>query len=177
MSKDRMENIANFVDVSFDELANADIKIFNGIKAIFRVVRSGKNVIDGENNTDYNKFKENLKRELKKLASFPKTDENHLREILKNMKLFFDDEESLINYYKNKEELVRKIRDNTNIPRESELPSDFADIIINNITKLIINILINFLLQFSIKYIKNIAIKNVKTVFKLYQSIKSAKGI
>ena len=137
MSKDRMENIANFVDVSFDELANADIKIFKGIKAIFRVVRSGKNVIDGENNTDYNKFKENLKRELKKLASSPKTDENHLREILKNMKLFFDDEESLINYYKNKEELVRKIRDNTNIPRESELPSDFADIIINNIKNLV----------------------------------------
>ena len=137
MSKDRMENIANFVDVSFDELANADIKIFKGIKAIFRVVRSGKNVIDGENNTDYNKFKENLKRELKKLASSPKTDENHLREILKNMKLFFDDEESLINYYKNKEELVRKIKDNTNIPRESELPSDFADIIINNIKNLV----------------------------------------
>ena len=132
-----MENIANFVDVSIDELANADIKIFKGLKAIFRVVRSGKNVIDGENNTDYNKFKENLKRELKKLASSPKTDENHLREILKNMKLFFDDEESLINYYKNKEELVRKIRDNTNIPRESELPSDFADIIINNIKNLV----------------------------------------
>ena len=74
---------------------------------------------------------------MKKLASSPKTDENHLREILKNMKLFFDDEESLINYYKNKEELVRKIRDNTNIPRESELPSDFADIIINNIKNLV----------------------------------------
>ncbi len=137
MSNERIEDVADFIDVSIDELANADIKFFKGIKAIFRVARSGKNVIDGENNTDFNKFKETLKSELKKLASSPKTDDNHLREILKNMKSFFDDEKSLINYYKNKEELVREIRDNTNIPRESELPKKFADIIIGNITKLV----------------------------------------
>ena len=137
MSNERIEDVADFIDVSIDELANADIKFFKGIKAIFRVVRSGKNVIDGENNTGFNKFKETLKSELKKLASSPKTDDNHLREILKNMKSFFDDEESLINYYRNKEELVKKIRDNTSVPRESELPSVVADIIIDNITKLV----------------------------------------
>lgn len=137
MSNERIENVADFIDVSIDELANADIKFFKGIKAIFRVVRSGKNVIDGENNTAFNNFKETLKRELKKLASSQKTDENHFREILDNMKLFFDDEESLINYYSNKGALVEKIRDNTSIPRESELPNAFANIIIDNITKLV----------------------------------------
>lgn len=94
-------------------------------------------MIDGENNTDFNKFKEVLKHELKKLASSNRTDENHLREILDNMKLFFDDEESLVNYYSNKGALVEKIIKNTSIPRGSELPSDFADIIINNIKNLV----------------------------------------
>ena len=137
MSKDRLDNIANFIDTIIDELANSDIKFVKGIKTIFRVGRSGKNVIDGENNTAFNNFMETLRGEFKKLARSPRTDENHFREILKNIKLFFDDEESLINYYRNKEELVKKIRDNTSVPRESELPSVVADIIIDNITKLV----------------------------------------
>ena len=71
----RIENISNFIDVSLDELANADIYFFKGIKAIFRVASSGKNIINGENNTDFNVFKETLKHEFKKIASSPKTDE------------------------------------------------------------------------------------------------------
>lgn len=130
-------NILDFIDTSIDELADADVSGFKQLKAIFKVSRAGKQLIDSSHDTAFENFKDILKHELKELAKSPRTDSEHFKRLLEQFKVLLKDYDQLLYLYKSTEHLEAKLREGTNIPLESELPKKFALLIRNNIEKLI----------------------------------------
>ncbi|MDE5791927.1 MAG: hypothetical protein K2H66_00190, partial [Oscillospiraceae bacterium] len=130
-------NILDFIDTSIDELADADVPVFKQLKAIFRVSRAGKQLIDSSHDTAFEKFKDILKRELKELVQSPRTDSEHFKQLLEQFKVLLKDYDQPLYLYINAERLETKLREGTNIPLESELPKKFALLIRNNIEKLV----------------------------------------
>ncbi len=131
------ENILEFIDTSFDELANADVPFFKQTKAIFNVISAGGKIIESSHNSIFEKYKTILKSELKILANSPHTDLNHLNILLNRLKGILSDCDQPLHLFINVEQLEKKLREGTNIPHESRLPQELALIIRNNIEKLV----------------------------------------
>lgn len=75
-----------FISTSFDELADNDVPVFKQIKSVFNVVSAGKGVIDASHDTRFERFKEIIKNDLKKLARSPRTDNYHLELLINKLK-------------------------------------------------------------------------------------------
>lgn len=145
MSNNRLDNIMNladesidsFIDISVDALAESDIKFFKLGKAIYKIAHSSINLVRGERESnEFLNFKDVLKKDLKKLKKSNTTDERHLRELLKNMKIFFEGS-TLLDYFDKEDELVELLRRNADIDYQSELPKLFVKIVMGRLTELV----------------------------------------
>ena len=82
------ESIEQFIDISVDALAESDIKFFKLGNAFSKMAHPLVNIVRGERESnEFLNFKDVLKKDLKKLKKSNTTDERHLRELLKNMKI------------------------------------------------------------------------------------------
>ena len=145
MSNNRLDNFMNladvsidqFIDISVDALAESDIKFFKLGKAIYKIANSSINLVRGERESnEFLNFKDILKKDLKKLKKSNTTDERHLRELLENMKIFFEDS-TLLDYFDKLDELAELLRKNANIDYQSELPKLFVKIVMGRLTELV----------------------------------------
>ena len=145
MSNNRLDNFMNladvsidqFIDISVDALAESDIKFFKLGKAIYKIANSSINLVRGERESnEFLNFKDILKKDLKKLKKSNTTDERHLRELLKNMKIFFEGN-TLLDYFDKEDKLVELLRRKANIDYQSELPKSFVKIVMGRLTELV----------------------------------------
>ncbi|MBR6669795.1 MAG: hypothetical protein IKL31_03490, partial [Ruminococcus sp.] len=145
MSNNRLDNIMNladesidsFIDISVDALAESDIKFFKLGKAIYKIAHSSINLVRGERESnEFLNFKDVLKKDLKKLKKSNTTDERHLRELLKNMKILFEGS-TLLDYFDKQDELAEWLRRKANIDYQSELPKSFVKIVMGRLTELV----------------------------------------
>lgn len=134
---DLKNNISDFIDISIDELASAEVPFFKEVKAIFRVVDAGKRIIASSNNTAFDEYLELIKLELKKLSNASSTDSDHFKQLLVRFKVLLQEQGKPLNLYTNIEQLEAELFEGTTIPRESELPKQFAILIRENIAKLV----------------------------------------
>lgn len=133
---DVKDSVLEFIDTSIDELAEAGTPFFKQLKAVFKVISSGKKVIDGLNPDDaFEICKDKLKHELKQLARSSYTDNHHMEKIMEKLKEIMNDKSTPLSLYINETELEKKLHETNGIPIESRLPKEIAIIIKENIHK------------------------------------------
>ena len=134
---DNIENLLEFIEVSFDELAEADTPFFKQIRAVFRVCKAGKNILAGMRPDDaFEKFRDIMKHELKQLARSTHTDTHHLELLIKRLREIMNDKNTALSLYTDEKSLENELRKATDIPRDSALPKELAIIIVSNVAKI-----------------------------------------
>ena len=129
--------LADFIETCVDELADSDFKLAKYLKSSIKIIKAGADVLKGEDNSAIDKFKSELKKDLKTLEQSAHVDSNHLKAILQSTKLFLNENHSMLDIYKDSEAFIKHLYNSSNIPFESKLPQTFVQIIIKNIGKLV----------------------------------------
>ncbi len=132
---DSKDSILEFVGTAFDELADADIPVFKQLKAGFHVLKTGIALYGKAHDAQYTEYQNKFKKELKELAISPHTDTTHLKILLKNVSIVIHDSDNPVNLCKSPMDLANAIRKGSDIPAESKLPINIAQIFSYNITK------------------------------------------
>lgn len=132
---DSKDSILEFVGTAFDELADADIPVFKQVKAGFHVLKTGIALYGKAHDAQYTEYQKKFQKELKELSKSPHTDTTHLKILLENFSRVIHESDNPVNLCKSPMDLANALRKGSDIPTESKLPINIAQIFSDNITK------------------------------------------
>ena len=117
-------------------MASAGVPGFKEAKATLKILRIGGKALGVLHNDQYTKCQQELKKELRELADSKHTDTNHLRILIERFAKVAKESANPIDLCKSQANLVKALREGTDIPFQSKLPDEFAAIINQNVKKL-----------------------------------------
>lgn len=123
-----MDYLLDFIDTSLDEL---DIPI---VSSAYKVIKSGVRVIQGEEQTQFNEFKKNIRKDVKKLVNDNLGYKGNIKNVLNAFKKFYEEGNALITYFNRNDALCSYIKNHLSCSEEidEEIIDNVVDIIFKN---------------------------------------------